>query len=75
MRWIQLFVSIWIGAILFFALQDEPNPKVKWLVAIFGGIFAAWILTHAVLWARIKVAEVAGRLGVVSTARGSREQP
>lgn len=74
MRWIQLFTSIWVGAILFFALEAEPNPKVKWLVAISGGIFAAWVLTHCIVWLRLKAAEVAGRLTAASTARGSQEQ-
>lgn len=68
-----MFVSIWVGMILLVALQDEPNPKTRWGTAIFGGIFAAWALTHAILWLRIKVAEVAGRLTAASTARGSQE--
>lgn len=60
---LQLLASIVIGGVIFFALNDgDPNPKVKWVTAFFGGVGGAYLLTLFWVWLTHDMPIQVGRL-------------
>lgn len=48
MMFVQFTVSVVIGCFVFTQFLDEPNPKVKYVVAFIAGVGAAWVLTYLI---------------------------